>query len=419
MTARGDATLARGSWAPLTDTIRFMVLSLIGAGLLLLGTVAVVTGLLPFPELLVLVDRVAPILVFVVAMTVVTELCSEAGVFRWIARRLRHWGGGHAWLLWLWVAGIAIVTTVFLSLDTTAVLLTPVVVVVARQAGLPPLPFALTTVWLANTGSLLLPISNLTNLLAQNRLGGISPIAFAGLTAAPALVAVIVPMAMVALIFRKDLGKRYSSVPVQRTRVPGTSGAVASVDRVLLGASALVLAALLPALVVGLPVWLPSSIAALVLAVVFFVRRRSVLRITLIPWSLLLFSAGLFLAMEALQNLGLPVLLTALAGAGNAPSDLFRLAGTSMVGSNLINNLPAYLALEPVATSTPRLLAVLIGANAGPLITPWASLATLLWHSRLEKMNVLITWRGYALFGLVLAPVTVGLSVLTMILVTT
>jgi len=231
-------------------------------------------------------------------------------------------------------------------------------------------------------------------------------------------VAVIVPMAMVALIFRKDLSKRYASVPVQRMRVAGTSGAAASVDRVLLGTSALVLAALLPALVVGLPVWLPSSIAALVLAVVFVVRRRSVLRITLIPWSLLLFSAGLFLAMEALQNLGLPVLLTALAGAGNAPGDLFRLAGTSMVGSNLVNNLPAYLALEPVADSTPRLLAVLIGANVGPLITPWASLATLLWHSRLEKMNVLITWRGYALFGLVLAPVTVGLSVLTMILVT-
>ncbi len=396
-----------------------MVLAVIGAVLLLLGTVAVVAGVLPFAALLALVDRVGPILLFVIAMTVVTELCSEAGVFRWVARRLRHWGGGRAWLLWLWVAGFAILTTVFLSLDTTAVLLTPVVVVVARQAGLPPLPFALTTVWLANTASLLLPISNLTNLLAQHRLGGITPLGFAALTAAPALVAIVVPLAMVALVFRKELGKKYESVPVQRTRTAGTAGVPASGarDRVLLGISAAVLVALLPALVAGIPVWIPSGIAALVLAVTFLLRRPGVLSLTLIPWSLLLFSAGLFLVMEALAHLGLPALLTVVAGTGDAPGDLFRLAGTSLVGSNLINNLPAYLALEPVADSTTRLLAVLIGANAGPLIAPWASLATLLWHSRLEKMNVLITWRGYALFGLVLAPVTVGLSVLAMIAV--
>jgi arsenical pump membrane protein len=396
-----------------------MLLALIGAVLLLLGSVAVFAGLVPLDSLLALVDRVGPILLFVVAMTVVTELCSEAGVFRWIARRLRHWGKGRAWLLWLWVAGFAVVTTVFLSLDTTAVLLTPVVVVVARQAGLPPLPFALTTVWLANTASLLLPISNLTNLLAQQRLGGTSPLAFATLTAAPALIAVIVPMAMVAVVFRKDLGKRYSSVPVQRTRTAGTTGEPrpGARDRVLLGISAGVLCALLPALVAGLPVWIPSSIAALVLAVAFLLRRPRVLTLGLIPWSLLLFASGLFLVMEALQQIGLPELLTLVAGTGNTPGDLFRLAGTSVAGSNVVNNLPAYLALEPVADSTPRLLAVLIGANVGPLITPWASLATLLWHSRLEKMNVLITWRGYALFGLVLAPVTVGLGVLAMIAV--
>lgn len=394
-----------------------MVLAVIGAVLLLLGAVAVLTGVLPVDALLTLVDRVGPILLFVIAMTVVTELCSEAGVFRWVARRLRHWGGGRAWLLWLWVAGFAILTTVFLSLDTTAVLLTPVVVVVARQVGLPPLPFALTTVWLANTASLLLPISNLTNLLAQHRLGGVTPLGFAALTAAPALVAIIVPLAMVALVFRKELGKKYESVPVQRTRTSGTTGAPASGarDRVLLGVSAAVLVALLPALVVGIPVWIPSAIAAVVLAVTFLVRRPRVLGPALIPWSLLVFSAGLFLVMEALAHLGLPALLTVVAGTGNAPADLFRLAGASLVGANLINNLPAYLALEPVADGTKRLLAVLIGANVGPLITPWASLATLLWHSRLEKMNVLITWRGYALFGLVLAPVTVGLSVLAMI----
>ena len=35
---------------------------------------------------------------------------------------------------------------------------------------MPPRPFALTTLWIANTGSLLLPVSNLTNLFAVDRL---------------------------------------------------------------------------------------------------------------------------------------------------------------------------------------------------------------------------------------------------------
>ncbi|BAS15702.1 arsenical pump membrane protein [Arthrobacter sp. Hiyo8] len=117
-----------------------MRLAIIGAVLLAAGAVAIATGALPFTDLVALVDRVAPILLFVVAMTVVTELCSEAGVFLWTARRLRYWGRGYSILLWLLLAAFATLSTVFLSLDTTAVLLTPVVVSVTRQAGLPACP---------------------------------------------------------------------------------------------------------------------------------------------------------------------------------------------------------------------------------------------------------------------------------------
>jgi arsenical pump membrane protein len=77
------------------------------------------------------------------------------------------------------------------------------------------------------------------------------------------------------------------------------------------------------------------------------------------------------------------------------------------VGANLVDNLPAYLALEPAATSPDRLIALLIGVNLGPLVTPWASLATLLWHQRLTAMDVRISWTRYALLGLIVAPLTV------------
>ncbi|MCT9870309.1 SLC13 family permease [Paenarthrobacter aurescens] len=385
-----------------------MRLAIIGLVLLVAGGITVATGVLPWQEVAVLVDRVAPILGFVVAMTVVTELVSEAGAFQWIARHLRGWGRGRSVLLWLLLALFAVLSTVFLSLDTTAVLLTPVVVTVARQAGLPVLPFALTTVWLANTASLLLPISNLTNLLAQHNLGGISPAQFAQLMWAPSLAAILVPMVFIAIVFRRELRKTYALESARPAHMPSTT---AVPDKVLLVASAVVLVLLLPALVSGVAIWIPAAAAAVILAVVFAIRRPRVLNVALIPWSLLLFTCGLFLVVEATQYLGASVLLGEVAGQGGGFVELLRLAMTGALGSNVVNNLPAYLLAEPLAGSPERMAALLVGVNAGPLITPWASLATLLWHERLVRMNVLVKWQGYAVFGLIVAPLTIVAAV--------
>src|SRR5688500_4469263 len=113
-----------------------------------------------------LLARVVPVLVFFMAITVVAEIADASGVFdvagHWTAKVGRH----RIARLWLLFVGLAVGCTVFLSLDTTAVLLTPVGLAIAAQLKVSPLPFALTTLWLANTASLLLPVSNLTNLLA-------------------------------------------------------------------------------------------------------------------------------------------------------------------------------------------------------------------------------------------------------------
>jgi arsenical pump membrane protein len=374
--------------------------AILGAALLLLGAIAIVTGILPGPEAIALWDRVWPILLFVVAITVVTELAAEAGLFRAVAERTARWGRGRAWLLWLLVLALAVLSTIFLSLDTTAVLLTPVVVLLARHVGLSPLPFALTTVWIANTASLLLPVSNLTNLLALH-LMGTTPIEFAALMAVPAAIAIVVPAVILFLLFRRSLLVRYQA---------GTPAEPE--DRVLLVASAIVVVALLPLLVSGIPVWMPALAAAAVLAIVFLCRRRSALRFGLLPWQLMLLAGGLFLVVEAAHSLGLGEVLAAVSGTGHSPLDLLRLAGAGAVGANAIDNLPAYLALEPVAGDPVRLAALLIGVNAGPLITPWASLATLLWHERLSALDVTISWRRYMLLGLLAAPLTVVLATL-------
>jgi Na+/H+ antiporter NhaD/arsenite permease-like protein len=376
-------------------------LAILGAVLLVLGGIAIATGILPLPDAAAIGERVWPILLFAVAITVVAELAAEAGVFAAVAERTARAARRRAWLLWLFVVLLAVVATAFLSLDTTAVLLTPVVVLVARHNGLPPLPFALTTVWLANTASLLLPVSNLTNLLALHTLGFSDPSRFVALLIVPAVIAIVVPCVLLALVFRRQLGQRFQPV-----------SATAPADPVLFWISAGVLVVLLPLLVTGIPVWIPTSAAAAFLAIAFAIQRRASLRVGLVPWQLVLFACGLFLVVEAAHSLGLTALLATAAGSGDGPWALLRLSLSGMLGANAVDNLPAYLALEPVAgTSTGdgpvRLAALLIGVNAGPLITPWASLATLLWHSRLTALGVELRWSRYVVLGVIAAPLTV------------
>jgi len=379
--------------------------ALLGLILLVVGAVAVLTGVLPGPEAIGIGERVWPILLFVVAITVVAELAADAGLFTLVASRLVRWGRGSTWLLWVLVVALATLSTVFLSLDTTAVLLTPVVITLARHAGLSPVPFALTTVWLACTASLLLPVSNLTNLLAEHAIdeasaaagaGPLGPGGFAALMAVPAIIAVVVPCLVLAIVYRRQLSDGYT-VDVEP----------AGTDRVLLVVSGVVVVLLLPLLVSGIPVWMPALAAAVVLAAVFLVRRPSALRFALVPWQLVLLASGLFLVVEAAHALGLATLLASVAGTGDSLPALLRLAGVGLVSANLVDNLPAYLALEPVAGEPVRFAALLIGVNAGALITPWASLATLLWHSRLVAADVEFGWGRFVALGLVVAPLTV------------
>jgi arsenical pump membrane protein len=380
-------------------------LAIVGGVLLALGAVAVAFGVLPPPEVLAIADRVWPILLFVVAVTIVAELAATAGVFdvaaSWLARVAR----GRTWVLWMLVVLLAVAVTAFLSLDTTAVLLTPVVIAVARTHRLDPLPFAFATVWLANTASLFLPVSNLTNLLAVERLEVAHAGSFVALLGPSAVVAVVVTCAVLLLVHRRGLRGSYT---------PTSPPVVA--DRVQLVVAASVVVVLLPLLVSGIPPWMPTVGAAVVLGALFAWRSPAVLRFALVPWQLVVFAAGLFLAVGALESLGSGALIAAVTGRGDDLVSLWQLSGAGLIGANAINNLPAYLALESTADSPVRLAALLIGVNAGPLITPWASLATLLWHARLTAVGVEVPWRRYILLGLVTAPLVVGLSVIPLAL---
>lgn len=378
--------------------------AVIGGVLLVVGAVCVALGLLPLSDLGVLADRVVPVLAFVLGLTIVSELAADAGVFDRLADIAARIGGGRTIGLWAAVVVLAVVCTVFLSIDTTAVLLTPIVITLARRVGLPPMPFALTTVWLANTASLLLPVSNLTNLLAVDKIGLDGPIPFAGLMVWAALAGVVVPCAVLLVVFRGRLFGRYTPVDVRRPR-----------DPLFFWAASAVLVLLVVALTAGVTVWIAALVAAALLVVVAAFRAPSELRPSRVPWSTLVFAAGLFVVVETLHTTGLTDPIVQALSGGTDTGSLLLLGGAGGVAANAIDNLPAYLVLEPAAGHEAlRYAALLVGVNAGCLITPWASLATLLWHARLSAEGVHLSWGRYMALGCIAAPLTVVAGVLAL-----
>ena len=342
------------------------------------------------------IARVTPILVFLLGITVVAELADAAGVFESAAALASRGGRGSVLRLWLLVVVLGTTTTVLLSLDTTAVLLTPVVLALASRLGIAPWPFALATVWLANTASLLLPVSNLTNLLLVDKLHW-SVAEYTARMWVPAVVAVAVSVLVLGLLLRTSLRGRYPTVDGEEVR-----------DPLLFRTAVGVCLGVGPLFVAGVPPWVVGTAGAAVLVLAFLWRRRSALRWGLLPWRLVVITLGLFLVVGFGQQHGLSRVLGDLAGAGAGDTFgvLLRTAASGAVGSNLVNNLPAYIALEPVASSSPdRLLALLVGTNLGPLITLWASLATLLWRERCRARGLEIKAGGFALAGLVGVPV--------------
>ena len=99
---------------------------------------------------------------------------------------------------------LASAITAVLSLDATVVLLTPVVFATAAHMGARPRPHVYACTHLSNTASLLLPVSNLTNLLAFTA-SGLSFTRFGALMALPWLVAIGVEY----LVFRRFFARSW------------------------------------------------------------------------------------------------------------------------------------------------------------------------------------------------------------------
>lgn len=303
-----------------------------------------------------LFDRVGPVLGFVVCITVVAELADGLGVFTLLARGTARLARGSVLRLWLLVVLVAVLAAAVLSLDTTAVLLTPVVLALAGQLRLDQMLFACTAVWLANTASLFFPVSNLTHLLALTRLPDGGVLGFLGLTGPAAVACTVVTVVALALFFRRSLRGTYVLGEAPRWEHPR-----------LLRLGVVVCALLGPAFVLVGNVLVVSAVEAAVLVVACAVAARDLLSCRMLPWQLVLGVSVLFVLVQLAQDHGL--------------------------------------------------VALLVGVDAGPLVAPWASLATLLWASRCRSAGVTVSWGAFALRGVVVVPFLLVAATLALVAV--
>jgi arsenical pump membrane protein len=368
-------------------------------GLLAAGILCVVTGLLPRSEAEASMRRIAPLLLFLAAVIILAELAKEAEVFDVIAARIAMAGKGAYAVLFVLCVAFAALTTIFLNLDTTAVLLTPVMLALAPKARIRPLPLAMTTVWLANTASLLLPISNLTNLLAAGRVALTTP-RFIVRMWVPQLAAIGVTMLFLwAFYWRRGVRGADRYTPHAREPVR---------DPILFGVSGAACLLFIAGVFAGVQIGIAAAGAAAITVACFVWRDRGRLRLGLFPWQLLVFVSGLFLVVPTLSRYGLSHLMAGLVGPGDGTASTYRAAFAGAGLSNVLNNLPAYVAGEAVIQpdSHDQLMGLLLGTNVGPVVTPWGSLATLLWFEWCRRRDVHVPLGRFVLTGAGLVAVT-------------
>jgi arsenical pump membrane protein len=260
----------------------------------------------------------------------------------------------------LFVGAVVLVglVTATLNLDTSVAFLTPVLVYTARSRSLGEAPLLYGVLMLSNAGSLLLPGSNLTNLIVLGHLH-LSGAHFLARMWLPWLAALGVTAAVIAVAERRSLRAEPGELAPPLRPVLGlglAAVAVATVLVVVLRASAIPVAA----------------VGAAVAAVRLGQRRRSLADVANVLGVPVL--VGLF---------GVAVSLGTLGRSWAGPAELlghlgsWATAALAAVTSVLVNNLPAASLLAARTPEHP--FALLVGLNLGPNLFVTGSLAWILW----------------------------------------
>ena len=369
--------------------------------------ILIAIGAISVDQAAVQIAGLSGVVTFLGAVLVLAKLCDDEGLFEAAGAAIARVRVGSGSLL-RQVFVIAATITAVLSLDAAVVLLTPVVLVAVRRLRTPVRPYAYATAHLANGASLLLPVSNLTNLLAFH-LANISFTKFTLVMALPWLAVVATLYVVFRWFFAEDL--RVAPTPEQLGPAPRPPVFVL----VVVG---LTLAGFAVAQSVGVaPAWAALGGVAVLAVRSLSYRHTSVVAILRSAnVSFLVFVLALGVVVQAVVVNGMGRAMSAVLPSGSGLPALLAIAAVAALLANVVNNLPATLVLLPlVVPSGPvAILAVLIGVNIGPNLTYVGSLSNLLWRRVLRQHDVEAGVGEYTRLGLCTVPAALVVAVVAL-----
>lgn len=344
-----------------------------------------VLGAISWSEAWSKVDQMLPTVFFLAGVLMLAHLCQAEGMFDVAGQLMARGSRGSPVRLLTLVFVTASVTTALLSLDATIVLLTPVIFTTAARVGARPKPYVYGTAHLANSASLLLPVSNLTNLLALTAAGITFP-RFAALMVGPWLVAILIDYIAHRRYFATDLSVSSGPQDADHGSTPALHVPIFSLVVLVLTLAGFVVLSMLGAE----PFWAALAGVAVIGAKRLLTdsagRRERTAELAELgraanPW-FLLFVLSLSIIVATVVDHGVAAAMRTVIPDGHGLGSLLLITLMAAVLANLVNNLPAVLVMLPlVSGSGPvAVLAVLIGVNVGPNLTYVGSLATLLWR---------------------------------------
>lgn len=299
----------------------------------------------------------------------------------------------NGWALYAGSALLVVTVTTLLNLDTSVTFLTPVLVYAARRRGEGEGPLLLACLLLSNAGSLLLPGSNLTNIIVLGHLH-LSGRAFFEHMALPGLAAAAVTALVIAAAHRPSLRRTVTISDAQTRPVVGVglAAVVAVTVLVLVLRSPAVPVLAVGVAAVGLRAWNDAG------------SRRSAVEVLGAPVLLGLF--GLAVALGALGRgwSGPATLLTHLDNWGTA-----AVAGLLSV---VVNNLPAASLLA--ARQPPHPYSLLVGLNVGPNLFVTGSLAWVLWLRAARTAGTRPDIRRAVTLGVLSVPLAIAAALLVL-----